>query len=56
MAMKRVTDDTMKMAQAADAVLFGAVGGPKWANVPYEARPEAGADLHPGQPVQVRIR
>ena len=21
-----------------------------------EARPEAGADLHPGQPVQVRIR
>ena len=37
-----VTDDTMKLAQAADAVLFGAVGGPKWANVPYEARPEAG--------------
>ncbi len=23
-------------------VIFGAVGGPKWADVPYEARPEAG--------------
>ena len=37
-----VTDQAVKLAQAADAVLFGAVGGPKWANVPYEARPEAG--------------
>ena len=27
---------------AADAVLFGAVGGPKWDKVPYEVRPEAG--------------
>ena len=27
---------------AADAVLFGAVGGPKWDEVPYEVRPEAG--------------
>ena len=25
-----------------DAVIFGAVGGPKWDSVPYEARPEAG--------------
>jgi 3-isopropylmalate dehydrogenase len=32
----------MQRAQAADAVLFGAVGGPKWADVPYEHRPEAG--------------
>ena len=37
-----ITDDTMAQAQAADAVIFGAVGGPKWDNVPYEARPEAG--------------
>ncbi|HEX8665560.1 MAG TPA: 3-isopropylmalate dehydrogenase [Beijerinckiaceae bacterium] len=37
-----ITDDAMKRAQAADAVLFGAVGGPKWADVPYEHRPEAG--------------
>src|SRR3954470_2625861 len=33
---------TMNSARAADAVIFGAVGGPKWDNVPYEARPEAG--------------
>jgi 3-isopropylmalate dehydrogenase len=37
-----VTDQAMKRAQEADAVLFGAVGGPKWASVPYEHRPEAG--------------
>ena len=39
---KAISEDTMARAQAADAVLFGAVGGPKWADVPYEARPEAG--------------
>ena len=32
----------MGKALAADAVLFGAVGGPKWDKVPYEVRPEAG--------------
>jgi len=37
-----ITDATMAMADAADAVIFGAVGGPKWDSVPYEARPEAG--------------
>jgi 3-isopropylmalate dehydrogenase len=37
-----VTEETMVKAKAADAVLFGAVGGPKWDNVPYEVRPEAG--------------
>src|SRR5205809_1497578 len=37
-----ITDATMDMAKAADAVIFGAVGGPKWDAVPYEARPEAG--------------
>jgi 3-isopropylmalate dehydrogenase len=37
-----ITDATMARAQAADAVIFGAVGGPKWADVPYDARPEAG--------------
>src|ERR1700737_1625433 len=37
-----VTDETMAKAHAADAVIFGAVGGPKWDNVPYDARPEAG--------------
>jgi len=37
-----ITDAAMARAQGADAVLFGAVGGPKWADVPYAARPEAG--------------
>ena len=37
-----VSDDTMAKAQAADAVIFGAVGGPKWDKVPYDLRPEAG--------------
>src|SRR3989442_4289599 len=32
----------MAQAMAADAVIFGSVGGPKWDSVPYEARPEAG--------------
>jgi 3-isopropylmalate dehydrogenase len=37
-----VTEAAMQRAQDADAVLFGAVGGPKWADVAYEHRPEAG--------------
>ena len=37
-----ITDATMAKAMAADAVIFGAVGGPKWDSVPYDARPEAG--------------
>ena len=31
-----ITDAAMARAQAADAVLFGAVGGPKWDERPYE--------------------
>src|ERR1700735_2553184 len=37
-----ITDATMALAQASDAVIFGAVGGPKWDHVPYDVRPEAG--------------
>ncbi len=37
-----ISESAMARAQAADAVLFGAVGGPNWADVPYGARPEAG--------------
>ncbi|MBO9100388.1 MULTISPECIES: 3-isopropylmalate dehydrogenase [unclassified Rhizobium] len=37
-----ISEGDMAKAMAADAVLFGAVGGPKWDDVPYEARPEAG--------------
>lgn len=39
---KSISDEDVARALAADAVLFGAVGGPKWDGVPYEARPEAG--------------
>src|SRR3979411_1684020 len=42
-ASKRsITDAPMAKADAADAVIFGAVGGPTWDSVPYDARPEAG--------------
>jgi 3-isopropylmalate dehydrogenase len=37
-----ISDSDMEKAQASDAVLFGAVGGPKWDKVPYDVRPEAG--------------
>src|SRR3989442_15768335 len=37
-----ITDATMAKAHAADAVIFGAVGGPSWDGVPYDVRPEAG--------------
>ena len=37
-----ISDADMALAMSADAVLFGAVGGPKWDGVPYEVRPEAG--------------
>jgi len=33
---------TLQKARSADAVLFGAVGGPAWDKVPYAVRPEAG--------------
>ncbi|MBM3503657.1 MAG: 3-isopropylmalate dehydrogenase [Alphaproteobacteria bacterium] len=36
-----LTDKTMDAAMQADAVLFGAVGGPKWDNVARHLRPEA---------------
>jgi 3-isopropylmalate dehydrogenase len=35
-------DDTLAMCKSADAVLLGAVGGPKWDNNPKELRPETG--------------
>src|SRR5215213_6869895 len=41
-SQQSITDATMALATAADAVIFGAVGGPKWEKVPYEHRPEAG--------------
>src|SRR5437660_8404957 len=37
-----ISEGDMAKATAADAIIFGAVGGPKWDSVPYEIRPEAG--------------
>ncbi|MEM9028245.1 MAG: 3-isopropylmalate dehydrogenase [Pseudomonadota bacterium] len=37
-----ITDEAMAKAHAADAVMLGAVGGPKWNDVPFDVRPEAG--------------
>jgi len=37
-----ISEDAMKRALAADAVILAAVGGPRWEKVPYEVRPEAG--------------
>ncbi len=35
-------DETLADAMAADAVLFGSVGGPKWDDLPFEKKPERG--------------
>src|SRR5436853_7642363 len=37
-----LTDATLAEAMAADAVLFGSVGGPKWEPLPFELQPERG--------------
>ncbi|MET0273086.1 MAG: 3-isopropylmalate dehydrogenase [Phenylobacterium sp.] len=37
-----ITDETVAIAQASDAVLFGAVGGERWDSQPIGLRPEAG--------------
>ncbi len=36
------TDETLEQCRNADAVLMGSVGGPKWADIEYNLRPEAG--------------
>lgn len=37
-----LSDQTLAVAKASDAVLFGAVGGPKWDHKPMDQRPEKG--------------
>jgi 3-isopropylmalate dehydrogenase len=37
-----LTDETLADAMAADAVLLGAVGGPKWDDLPFDIKPERG--------------
>ena len=39
---KPLTDATMEKAMNADAVLLGAVGGPKWDNLDFSIKPERG--------------
>ncbi|MGI6550683.1 MAG: 3-isopropylmalate dehydrogenase [Syntrophomonadales bacterium] len=38
-------EDTLKLCQESQAVLLGAIGGPKWENIPVKLRPEVGALL-----------
>jgi len=38
-------EETFKLCKESDAVLLGAIGGPKWDNLPVHLRPEAGALL-----------
>ncbi len=42
---KALPADTLAACQAADAVLLGAIGGPKWDTLPAAERPELGALL-----------
>lgn len=37
-----LTDETLDQCRKVDAIILGAVGGPKWADVAYNIRPEAG--------------
>jgi len=39
---KPLPDETLRLCREADAVLFGAVGGPRWDDLPVESRPERG--------------
>jgi 3-isopropylmalate dehydrogenase len=48
---------TLALAKASDAVLMGAVGGPKWASAPRQLRPEAGLlGLRAGMGVFANLR
>lgn len=42
---KALPDDTLKACEAADAILFGSVGGPKWESLPPAEQPERAALL-----------
>jgi 3-isopropylmalate dehydrogenase len=37
-----VEEETLEVAKKSDAVLLGAVGGPKWDNLPFDKKPEQG--------------
>lgn len=42
---KALPDSTVAACRAADAILFGSVGGPKWEGLPPDEQPERGALL-----------
>ncbi len=42
---KALPDRTVEVCKAADAILFGSVGGPKWEALPPDEQPERGALL-----------
>ncbi len=37
-----IPEETIRIAKECDAVLFGAIGGPKWDDLPRDKRPETG--------------
>ncbi|WP_439491402.1 3-isopropylmalate dehydrogenase [Blastomonas fulva] len=52
-----LSDETLALALASDAVLMGAVGGPQWVDQPYNNRPEAGLlKLRAGMNVYANLR
>lgn len=42
---KALPDETIKICEESDAILFGSVGGPKWETLPPDEQPERGALL-----------
>lgn len=52
-----LTADTLATAKASDAVLLGAVGGPKWVDAPRDKRPEVGLlEIRTGLDVFANLR
>ncbi|HEY2051949.1 MAG TPA: 3-isopropylmalate dehydrogenase [Caulobacteraceae bacterium] len=52
-----LSDETLELARASQAVLMGAVGGPQWASAPRQLRPEAGLlGLRAGMGVFANLR
>ena len=52
-----LTPETLAAARASDAVLMGAVGGPRWSGVPRDKRPEVGLlSLRQGLGVYANLR
>jgi 3-isopropylmalate dehydrogenase len=52
-----LSEETLALAKASDAVLMGAVGGPGWAGAPRHLRPEAGLlGLRTGMGVFANLR